>query len=167
MRSFNPLRTCPVGIGRLHPAGPAGPSPPGLDHRAGVDTTTGSAHFLLAMLESLKPRSGKRWPRGQKFGLSAAGAVAEKGHREAVQLARAQGRAALDAAQTTWAAPLNVLPGDGIVLSEFASGGRMGIGDVARALEDCGITAAEVKSAVDRLAEAGLIEPSGTAAAAA
>ena len=117
------------------------------------------------MLESLKPRAGKRWPRGQKFALSDRGASAENAYREAVQAARAQGRAALDAAQRAWAMPLQVDPVDGVVLGELR-GGKRSIADLARTLEDCGTSAAEVKSAIDRLAEAGLVEPVPTAIAA-
>ena len=117
------------------------------------------------MLESLKSRGGKRWPRGQKFGLSPAGTAAEERYREAVQAARAQGRNALESAQRGWASPLAVEPGDGVVLGELR-GGKKSIADVARGLEECGTTAAEVKSAMDRLADAGLIEPVQAAVAA-
>ena len=110
------------------------------------------------MLESLKPRGGKRWPRGQKFALSAAGATAEVAYREAIAAARAQGRTALEAAQRGWAEPLRVDAGDGVVLGELRSG-KKSIADLARALEDCGVTQAEVKTAVDRLTDAALVEP--------
>ncbi len=112
----------------------------------------------LPMLESLKPRAGKRWPRGQKFMLSAQGTSAENAYREAVQTARAQGRVALDAAQRAWAEPLHVDPIDGVILGELR-GGKRSIAELARTLEDCGTSAAEVKSAIDRLVDAGLVEP--------
>jgi len=117
------------------------------------------------MLESLKPRAGKRWPRGQKFVMSERGLTAETAYREAVQTARAQGRATLDTAQRAWAEPLHVDPVDGVVLGELR-GGRKSIADLAHALEDCGTSTVEVKAAVDRLAEAGLIDPVPVAAAA-
>jgi hypothetical protein len=110
------------------------------------------------MLESLKPRSGKRWPRGQKFVLSTAGVAAESSYRDAVQFARAQGRSALDSAQQAWAAPHRIAPTDGVVLGELRSG-RKSIADIAKGLEDCGTSAADVKAAVDRLTDAGLVEP--------
>jgi hypothetical protein len=118
------------------------------------------------MLESLKPRGGKRWPRGQRFVLSSSGIAAELAYREAVQAARAQGRAALAAAQQAWAAPLHVELSDGVVLGELR-GGRKSIAEIARGLEDCGTSAAEVKSAMDRLSDAGLVEPAPATAAAA
>ncbi len=117
------------------------------------------------MLESLKPRGGKRWPRGQKFLISPTGVAAEAEYREAVQHARAQGRGALESAQQGWSAPRGLAPIDGVVLGEVRTG-RKSIADVARALEDCGTTQVEVKDAIDRLAATGLIEPVFTIAAA-
>ena len=118
------------------------------------------------MLESLKPRGGKRWPRGQKFVLSVAGVEAEAAYRDAIAAARAQGRTALEASQRTWAEPLRVEPSDGVVLGELR-GGKKSIGDIARGLEDCGVTPAEVKSAIDRLTDAALVEPAALPAEAA
>lgn len=100
----------------------------------------------------------RRWPRGQKFTLSPAGESAELGHREAVNAARSSGRAALQAALAAWAAPLAVQGGDGVLLVEL-KGQKKGLNELARALEDTGIEAAEVKAAVDRLVQAGLAEP--------
>jgi len=74
----------------------------------------------------------KRWPRGQKFTLSAAGEAAELGHRDAVNGARASGRAALQSALAAWAAPLAVQAGDGVVLVELR-GQKKGLNDLARA----------------------------------
>jgi hypothetical protein len=110
------------------------------------------------MLSSLKPRGGKRWPRGQRFNLSARGVEAEAACRAAVQEARAQGRAALEAAQRGWAAPLGVAPGDGVVLAELRPG-RKSIADVSHALETSGMGATEVKETIDRLVDAGMVEP--------
>jgi len=100
----------------------------------------------------------KRWPRGQKFTLSAAGEAAELAHREVVNGARSTGRAALQAALTAWAEPLSVQGGDGVVLVELR-GQKKGLNDLARALEDTGIEPAEVKASVDRLVLAGLAAP--------
>jgi hypothetical protein len=100
----------------------------------------------------------KRWPRGQKFTLSAAGEAAELAHREVVNGARSTGRAALQAALAAWAAPLSVHAGDGVLLVELR-GQKKGLNDLARALEDTGIEASEVKASVDRLVLAGLAQP--------
>jgi hypothetical protein len=113
---------------------------------------------LTRMLESLKPRAGKRWPRGQKFGLSQRGLEAECAYREAVAAARASGRGALETAERNWAVPLGIQPNDGVVLGELR-GGRRSIADLARELESCGVSATDVKAIVDRLCEAQLVEP--------
>jgi hypothetical protein len=109
------------------------------------------------MLESLKSRGGKRWPRGQKFALSERGIGAELTYRDAVAAARSSGRASLAAAEQEWAAPLGVQPNDGVVLAQLRNG-KKSIADVAKALEDCGTTVAEVKAAVDRLTDAQLVD---------
>lgn len=116
------------------------------------------------MLESLKPRAGKRWPRGQRFNLSTRGLEAETACRAMVQQARSQGRDALEAAKQAWAAPLGVQPGDGVVLSEVRPG-RRSIADVCQALEPCGVTQTEVRDALDRLVDAGMAEPAVSPAA--
>ncbi len=104
-----------------------------------------------------KPDDGPRWPRGQKFVLSATGQTAHDAHRAAVQGARGVGRSALDAAITAWAAPLQVEPGDGVLLSELREKPR-GLADLSRAVEDAGLSPAEVRAAVGRLVKAGLVE---------
>ncbi|HZZ85868.1 MAG TPA: hypothetical protein VFE30_15140 [Anaeromyxobacteraceae bacterium] len=76
--------------------------------------------------------------------------------------ARAQGRDLLEAAQRGWAIPLAVLPADGVVLAELR-GGRRSVQEIARSLEDCGVTLAEVRGAIDRLTDVGLAEPFGGA----
>ena len=100
----------------------------------------------------------KRWPRGQKFVLSAAGLEAEGLHREAVATARASGRSALDAALVAWSTPLGIAPGDGVVLIELRAG-KKGLNDLGRALETTGLEPAELKASIDRLYVAGLVEP--------
>jgi len=110
------------------------------------------------MLDSLKPRAGRRWPRGQRFQLTPAGLEAESTHADAVRAARALGRDALDVAQRRWADPLGLQPCDGVVLGELKPG-RRSLADVAAGLETCGSTRAEVKESVDRLVEKGLVEP--------
>jgi len=128
-----------------------------------VDTALSWAKGGDTMLESLKRSRGKRWPRGQKFALSPEGVASELAYREAVQKARALGRATLVTAQQAWAAPHGLEPGDGVVLGELRSG-RKSIAEIARRLEDCGTSLTEVKIAVDRLSDAHLIEPSPIAA---
>jgi hypothetical protein len=111
---------------------------------------------------TLPGNAPRRWPRGQKFVLSAAGEVADQLHRETVNGSRASGRSSLDAALAAWAAPLGVQPTDGVLLGELR-GQRRGFNDLASSLETSGIEAAEVKAAVERLVKAGLAEPAPVA----
>jgi hypothetical protein len=105
-----------------------------------------------------KPQEGrKRFARGQKFALSTAGVEAAEAYRAAVQAARSSGRAALEAALVAWAEPRGVAPGDGVILAELA-GKPVGLSRIAEALEVSGTTAEEVRAAVGRLLDAGIIE---------
>jgi hypothetical protein len=102
---------------------------------------------------------GTRWPRGQKFQLTALGRDVEARYQEALQGARnAGGRAAFDEATAAFAGPLNIKPGDGAFLGELKAEPRT-IVDLLELLEDGGATKAEVKSALDRLIAAKLAEP--------
>jgi hypothetical protein len=109
------------------------------------------------MLEA-KPSAGpRRWPRGQKFALTPAGETADAGYRDAVALARASGRSALESALTAWATPLGLRPGDGVVLAELRNG-RLGVPDLCSRLEPADIAPDEVRAALHRLVDAGLVE---------
>jgi hypothetical protein len=105
-----------------------------------------------------KPQDRKRWPRGQKFTLSPAGAEAEEAYRSAVLGARASGRSALESALAAWAVPRRVAPGDGVVLVEL-SGKRLGLSRLCEALEVTGIVPDEVRASIGRLVDAGIVEP--------
>lgn len=106
-----------------------------------------------------KPSDGrKRWARGQKFTLSAAGSEAQLAYRNAVAGARASGRSALDSALAEWAASRRVAPGDGVILAEL-SGKRLGLSHLCEVLEVTGIVPDEVRAAVSRLVDAGIVEP--------
>jgi hypothetical protein len=105
-----------------------------------------------------KPPAGKRWPRGQKFTVSASGAAAEEDYRAAVTAARASGRAALDSALAAWAATRGLAPADGVVLSQL-SGKRLGLAALCESLESAGIVADEVRAAIGRLVTAGVVDP--------
>jgi hypothetical protein len=100
----------------------------------------------------------RRWPRGQKFSLSAAGQVADQLHRDTVNGSRGSGRTTLDASLVAWAAPYGLQPGDGLLLSELR-GQRRSLNELVEAMQSSGIEPAEVKSSLDRLVKAGLAEP--------
>jgi hypothetical protein len=105
-----------------------------------------------------KTNTAKRWPRGQKFVLSAMGAAAAEEYRAAVLGARASGRASLDAALAAWAAPRGLAPADGVVLAEL-SGKRLGVPELCDALDGAGIVPEEVRAALGRLVGASFVEP--------
>lgn len=114
--------------------------------------------YPRAVFETKKSDGPKRWPRGQKFTLSPEGVAAELSYRTCVVAARTSGRSALDAALAGWAGPLKLAPGDGIILGELRDS-RMGVPDLCRRLEDAGIPATEVRSALERLVAAGVVAP--------
>ncbi len=102
---------------------------------------------------------GTRWPRGQKFRLTALGQDVEARYQAVLLEARqAGGRAAFDEATKTFAAPLGIQPGDGTFLGELKAQPRS-IVELMESLQDGGATKAEVKSALDRLIAAKLAEP--------
>ncbi|HVP69057.1 MAG TPA: hypothetical protein VMT17_17540 [Anaeromyxobacteraceae bacterium] len=110
------------------------------------------------MLTSLRPSPAKRWPRGQRFLLSPRGVEVEAAYRVAIQEVRALGRDALEVAQSRWATPLGLEGHDGVVLSELRPG-RRSLPELTHALEVCGTTPGQVRDAVDRLVERGMVEP--------
>jgi hypothetical protein len=111
------------------------------------------------MKDSLEESTATRWPRSQKFRLSAMGVVAGAAYLEQVAAARADsGRASFDKARNAWASPLRLKPEDGACLIELESGPRT-IADMAEALDACGTSAGEVKAAMKRLLAALMIEP--------
>jgi hypothetical protein len=105
-----------------------------------------------------KTSDGPRFPRGQKFTLSAAGKAAEEAYRAVVMAARSTGRSALDAAVAAWSSPLRVAPGDGVLLGELRGKPR-GLSELSEGLDAAGIAPGEVRAAVGRLVAAGLLEP--------
>jgi hypothetical protein len=108
------------------------------------------------MLSSLGSRGSPRFPRGQRFSLSASGADAETAYRLSVQEARGMGRGALDAAARRWAEPRSLEPRDGVLLSELRGGPRT-LPQLSRAMECCDTTDTDLRTALDRLVRAGLV----------
>lgn len=104
-------------------------------------------------------RTGRRWPRGQKFCLSPSGVDAEARYQAALRACREiGGRAAFDQATGAWAASLGLQPGDGAYLAELRSSQRSMV-ELVELLDDCGATTGEAKAALDRLLNANLAEP--------
>ncbi|REG37749.1 hypothetical protein ATI61_101736 [Archangium gephyra] len=99
-----------------------------------------------------------RFGRGQKFRLSQKGNEAVSAYTLMVEKARGgSGRAQFDAARGDWSGPRGLSSEDGLYLVEFGVGERT-ISEVTRNLEDCA-SPKEVKAAIERLLECGMIEP--------
>ena len=109
------------------------------------------------MFTAQQPTQGRRWPRGQRFTLSAPGVDAEAAYRSAVMDVRSLGRDALAQAEKRWADGLGLSPADGIVMAEIRPG-RRSLADLARALDACGTPATQIRESVDRLVDKGLVE---------
>jgi hypothetical protein len=110
------------------------------------------------MLSSKSAEGRKRWARGQRFAVSAAGAEAEESYRNAVLGARSSGRSALESALSAWASPRGLAAGDGVILAEL-SGKQLNLPGLCEALEVTGIVPDEVRAALGRLVDAGIVEP--------
>jgi hypothetical protein len=110
------------------------------------------------MFSAPQPTHARRWPRGQRFGLSVQGVEAEAAYRAAVQDVRSLGRDALSLAEKRWAEPLGLVSGDGVVMAQIRPG-RRSLADLGHALEDCGTAPTQIRESVDRLVERGFVEP--------
>lgn len=109
------------------------------------------------MFSAPQPKHARRWPRGQRFTLSARGIEAEAAYRAAVQDVRSLGRDALTQAEKRWAEALGLAPGDGVVMAEIRPG-RRSFADLGHALQDCGTVPAQIRESVDRMVEQGYVE---------
>jgi len=100
-----------------------------------------------------------RWPKGQRFQLSAAGREAGVTYRAAITASRAEaGRASFDAANSDWAKRLNIESADGLYFGEMQKGPRT-IDEMVASLEGCGPARSDIRTAVDRLVKLQLLEP--------
>lgn len=102
----------------------------------------------------------RKWPRSQRFTLSEKGMAAEQEYRTSIERARDQGgRAAFEAARTTWATTYKVEPDDGAYLGELR-GGPHQVAKIVDALYTSGKTRPEAYEALERLLDAGLLSES-------
>jgi hypothetical protein len=109
------------------------------------------------MLQDRPPRL--RWPRGQKFQLSAAGVSAEAEYRQTIETLRGAGsRTEFDAARESWAGRHLIQPEDGVYLGELRAGG-VNLQQIVEALDACGKSRKDAISAVERLVDKGLVAP--------
>jgi hypothetical protein len=101
-----------------------------------------------------------RWPPRQRVQVSETGKAAVEAYQALVVSARSAGQVpgALEASLATWASERGIRPADGVLLEELTKG-KLTVSDLARAVEDCGLRASDVKAGIDRLYGAALVEP--------
>ena len=103
--------------------------------------------------------SPRRWPRTQKFALSAEGGEAEAHYRSCIVASREEaGRASYDAARLEWATTYRLQPDDALYLGEVRSG-PISLADMVESLDSCGKTHRDALSALERLLERGFVTP--------
>jgi hypothetical protein len=101
---------------------------------------------------------GPRWPRKQKFRLSAIGTEAEAHYQAALKSSHdLGGRQAFDQAVAAWATSLGVQRGDGVYLSELRISVQT-LTELVEGLTLCGTTKSEPAAALKRLLSAKLAE---------
>jgi|GEM_PF-714241 len=110
----------------------------------------------LSDRESDMPQT--KWPRSQRFQLSAAGRGAGTSYRDCIVAARSEsGRRSFDAARAEWAAQLTLEAADGLYLGELQAGSKT-IAEMAASLDGCGPAPKEVRAAVERLVRLRMLE---------
>ena len=111
------------------------------------------------MNEHETPAPRQKWPKGQRFQLSAAGREAGSQYRTSITASRSEaGRASFDAANSEWAARLKLETADHLYFGELQKAPRT-IDEMVASLEGCGPARADVKTAIDRLVKLQLLEP--------
>lgn len=117
-----------------------------------------TGHHQGEMIESFR-RVGKKWPRGQRFRLTPKGQTAESAYKEAIGVGRrGDGTSSLELMQAAWAQSHGIEPGDGLFITELGQGERT-LAELAEGLESCGTSLPQVKAAIERLIESGIVEP--------
>ncbi len=103
-----------------------------------------------------------RWARSQKFRLTPKGGEAELLWRTRLSEVRSQGKQIFEAALQEWATQFKVRPDDAAYLSELAAQ-PVRLEDIAKAVADTGASREQVKTVLERLYEAGLMESAAPA----
>lgn len=105
------------------------------------------------------PQPRMRWQRNHVLELSARGKEAEEGYMSGIVASRAeQGRASYDSAQQKWSETFHVGVDDGLYLCELKQK-PMRFHELVDAMESCGKTSKDVRAGVERLMDAGLLDP--------
>lgn len=104
-------------------------------------------------------KRSRRWPRSEQFQLSESGKVAAQSYLDVIVASRAEeGRRSFDDARQGWATQHGVPAEDGLSLRELV-GGALTLTDLSDRLDGCGPDRKQVKEGLERLLEAGLVEP--------
>jgi hypothetical protein len=99
----------------------------------------------------------RRWPRAQRFTLSAEGSEAEEKYRSIIVASRQdEGRASYDAARMAWASEYRLQPDDALYLGEARSG-PVTLAGMVESLDTCGKTHRDALAAVGRLLDCGFV----------
>lgn len=117
---------------------------------------------LPASMSDADQHARLRWARSQRFRLTSRGLEADSEWRTTLSSVRSQGKTIYEAALSTWATTFKVQPDDASYLSELREK-PVRLEDVAKALADTGASREHVKQALERLFEAGLMEPAPVA----
>lgn len=122
----------------------------------GVSLMLKTVYFLSPMTDADQP-ARLRWARSQRFRLSPRGVEAEQQWRTTLETVQSAGRAAFDSGLAHWATEFKVQPDDASYVRELKAS-PLRLEDVAKAVADTGTSREDVKKALERLYEAGLVE---------
>ena len=152
-------RRCPPPLGLPCSATPRAPPPARRVPPLGRLTSRAALADNPTQCSSANRRPGSAGRAARSSPLSAVGAAAEEDYRAR----RDSPRARAGAPRSTPRSPPGPRraaspPADGVILSEL-SGKRLGLGDLCESLETAGIVPDEVRAAIGRLVEAGIVEP--------
>lgn len=103
------------------------------------------------------PHTPRRWPRAQRFALSARGIEAEEKYRSCIVASRGeQGRVPYDAARAAWAEEHKLQPDDALYLGEVRSG-PVSLAEMVESLDSCGKNHRDALAALERLLDLGFL----------
>lgn len=104
-------------------------------------------------------KANRRWPRSERFELSETGQKAAKAYLDTIVASRAEeGRRAFDEARKRWSDEFGVGEEDALCMREMVAGATTLV-DLVEQLDGCGPDRKQVKEALERMLEKGLITP--------
>lgn len=124
--------------------------------RFGCNEAEGQMTFGQPMNEY---KANRRWPRSERFELSESGRKAAQSYLDMIVASRAEeGRRAFDEARKRWSDEFGVSAEDALCMREMVSGATTLVALVEQ-LDGCGPDRKQVKEALERMLEKGLISP--------